>query len=77
MIKQSQVKWGDIYMKQYVNARLTSSQSIKTTNLRKELSRTILRDACFQLHFGKQCNVCLAYRFQHRCFNCGGSHPFI
>lgn len=43
LIEQSQVKWGDIYIELYVNARLTSSQSIKTTNSRKEFRKTIPR----------------------------------
>lgn len=77
LIEQGQVQWGDVHMELYVNARLTSSQSIKTTNSHKELSKTIPRGACFQFHSGKQCNAGLACRFQHRCYNCGGSHPFI
>lgn len=64
-------------MELYVNARLTSSQSIKAINPHKELSKTIPRGACFQFNSGKQCNSGLSCRFQHRCYNCGGSHPFI
>lgn len=49
-------------MELYVNTRLTSSQSIKTTNSNKELSKTIPRRAFFLFHPGKQCNVGLSYR---------------
>lgn len=66
LIEQGQVQWGDVHMELYVNTRLTSSQSIKTTNSHKELSKTIPRGACFQFHSGK-----------HRFYNGGGSHPFI
>lgn len=41
LIEQGHVQWGDVHMKLYVNARLTSSQSIKTTNPHNELSKTI------------------------------------
>uniref|UniRef100_A0A8W8JFT3 Uncharacterized protein n=1 Tax=Magallana gigas TaxID=29159 RepID=A0A8W8JFT3_MAGGI len=77
LIEQGHVQWGDVHMELYVNTRLTSSQSIKTTNPHKELSKTIPRGACFQFHTGKQCNAGLSCRFQQRCYNCGGSHPFI
>lgn len=58
-----QVRWGNIYMELYVNTRLTSSQSIKTTYSNKELSKTIPRGAFFLFYPGKQCNVGLSYRF--------------
>lgn len=67
----------EIFKELYENAHLTSSQSIKTTNPHKELSKTIPKEACFQFHSGKQCNAGVACRFQHSCYNCGGSHPFI
>lgn len=49
-------------MELYVNTRLTSSQSIKTTNSNKELSKTIPRGAFFLISSRKavQCRSFLS-----------------
>ncbi|XP_062601836.1 uncharacterized protein LOC134263501 [Saccostrea cucullata] len=33
--------------------------------------------ACFQYHSGKHCQAGMSCRFQHRCYNCSGAHPFV
>lgn len=78
LVAQGQVSWGDVHMELYVNARLTTALSSKPNKSHKDMSYSSMpRGVCFQYHSGKNCSAGLSCRFQHRCYNCGGSHPFI
>lgn len=78
LIAQGQVEWGDVHMELYVNARLTTSQSTKPYKGSKDIEYSSMpRGVCFQYHSGKHCSAGLSCRFQHRCYNCNGSHPFV
>uniref|UniRef100_A0A8W8MI15 C3H1-type domain-containing protein n=1 Tax=Magallana gigas TaxID=29159 RepID=A0A8W8MI15_MAGGI len=78
LVAQGQVSWGGVHMELYVNARLTTALSSKPNTSHKDMSYSSRpRGVCFQYHSGKNCSSGLSCRFQHRCYNCGGSHPFI
>lgn len=78
LVAQGQVAWGDVHMELYVNARLTTSQATKLSKSNKDVQyKSIPKGACFQYHSGKHCQAGMSCRFQHRCYNCSGAHPFV
>ena len=75
MVHRGEAAWGTTHLELFLKAHLNRKEV--TPGSFSKASSPFPRGVCVAYHSAGHCQKGLQCRFQHRCFNCLGDHPFV
>lgn len=75
LVEKGEANWGTTHLELYLKAKL-KSVNVQNMPQRYGSNPRWPQGVCFSYHRGMGCRFGAQCKYQHKCFNCGFSHPF-